>query len=162
MASSGFNLPLMSIPLYYIIASIPHAYAASVATKGNLGKYDNRSPHSANSIDRIKKSLSAAEFGKWERAKRAHVNAMENMPLFVAAVFAGLLAERTTGSGLVKAESVGLESFVVGILAARVVYTLNYIMTETVTWSYLRSVMYIGSTVWSFVVIAKAAYVLGA
>lgn len=157
MASSNFNLALMSIPAYYILASVPHAYAAYLSTKGNMAKYDNRNPHSANNIDKIKRSLSASEYAAWERAKRCHQNHLENMPLFVAAVFAGLMAERSAGQG-----SVGLDMFVMGWMGMRVVYTANYIVTESASWSYLRSLMYMAGTSWAFTVIGKAAYAIGA
>lgn len=157
MASSNFSLPLLSIPAYYVLAAIPHTYAAYLSTSGNMSKYDNRNPHSANNQDRIKRSLSARDYAAWERAKRTHQNALENMPLFVAAVFAGLMAERTAGVG-----SVGLDNFVMAWMACRVVYTVNYIMTEKASWSYLRSAMYMVSTGWAFTVIGKAAFAVGA
>ena len=156
MASSNFSLPLLSIPAYYILASVPHAYAAYLSTAGNMAKYDNRNPHSANNVDRIKRSLSARDYAAWERAKRCHANHLENMPLFVAAVFAGLMAERTAGAG-----SVGLDAFVMGWMACRVVYTANYIVTEKASWSYLRSAMYMVCTGWAFMVIGKAAFAIG-
>lgn len=157
MASSNFNLALMSIPAYFVLANVPHAYAAYVATRGDLGKHDNRNPHSANYQDKVKRSLTAKEYAAYERAKRCHLNHFENMPLFVAAVFAGLMAERSAGTG-----SVGLDSFVMGWMGCRVVYTINYILAESVSWSYLRSAMYMFSTAWAFTVIGKAAYAVGA
>lgn len=157
MASSNFNLALMSIPVYYILAFAPHLYAGMIATGGDPSKHDNRSPHSASTQDRIKKSLSAKQYATYERAKRCHQNALENMPLFVAAVFAGLMAERSAGTG-----SVGLNSFVLGWMGCRVVYTANYLVTESASWSFLRSAMYALSTSWAFVVLGKAAYAVGA
>lgn len=61
---------------------------------------------------------------------------MENMPLFIATIFAGLLAESRVGT-----DRVGLNSFVYGWMAVRVLYTANYITTETRAWSYLRSLL---------------------
>lgn len=157
MASSNFNLALMSIPAYYVLAAVPHTYAAFVSTSGDMSKYDNRNPHSANNVDKVKRSLPAKQYAKYERARRCHQNALENMPLYVAAIFAGLMAERTAGVG-----SVGLENFVMGFLGLRVVYTLNYIATESVSWSYLRSLAYMVSTGWAFTILGRAAYAVGA
>lgn len=157
MASSNFNVALVSIPVYYILATVPHAWAAYISTKGNMGKYDNRNPHSTTNQDKVKRSLTAKEYAAYERAKRCHQNHLENMPLFVATVFAGLMAERSAGSG-----SVGLDSFVVGWMGCRIIYTINYIVTESASWSYLRSAMYMVGTTWAFVVIGKAAYAVGA
>lgn len=156
MPSTNFNLALMSIPAYMVLASVPHAYGAYLATGGDRNKHDNCNPHSANAQDKIKRSLSAKRYAAYERAKRCHVNALENMPLFVAAIFAGLMAERSAGTG-----SVGLDNFVVGWMACRIVYTVNYIVTESKGWSYLRSAMYIASTGWAFTVLGKAAYAVG-
>lgn len=78
------------------------------------------------------------------------------MPLFIAAVFAGLLAEQKAGNG-----AVGLNDFVAAFLLIRVAYTINYIVTETVQWSYLRSLLYFVGAFWSFAVIGRAALVIG-
>lgn len=157
MASSNFNTALMSIPAYYALAVLPHFYAGYISTGGDASKHDNRNPHAANYQDKIKRSLPAKQYAGYERAKRCHANALENMPLFVAAILAGLMAERSAGAG-----SVGLDNFVMGFMACRVVYMLNYIVTESQNWSFLRSAMYIVSTGWAFTVLGKAAYAVGA
>lgn len=61
---------------------------------------------------------------------------MENLPLYIAAIFAGVLAESRVGT-----DKVGLNSFVYGWMAIRMLYTVNYINTETRAWSYLRSLL---------------------
>lgn len=43
----------------------------------------------------------------------------------------------------------------------RVLYTANYIVTETISWSYLRSVLYFLGTGWAFVILYRAAVILG-
>lgn len=78
------------------------------------------------------------------------------MPLFVAAVFAGLLAEQQAGEG-----AVGLDAFCVGWMVVRVLYTVNYITTESLQWSYVRSLLYFIGTGWAFTTIGRAAMVLG-
>lgn len=75
---------------------------------------------------------------------------------FVAAVFAGLLAEQRAGDG-----SVGLNTFCIGWMAIRILYTANYLMTETQKWSYLRSALYFAGTIWAFGLFYRAAVVLG-
>jgi len=76
------------------------------------------------------------------------------MPLFVGAVFAGLLAERETGV------SVGTDTFAVALLVVRVLYTVNYLTTETQKWSYVRSLLYFVGTGLCFVTIGRAALAL--
>lgn len=157
MATISFNLPLLCIPAYYVLAAYPHGHAVIVAAKGNLQRHDNRNPKSAQNTENLKKRLSAREFAAFERAESCHRNALENMPLFIAAIFAGLLAEQKVGEG-----EIGLIEFAVGWMLLRVLYTINYLVTETVQWSYLRSVLYFISTFWAFYLIGSAAFALGA
>ena len=156
MASTSFNLPLMTIPLYFALALYPHLRAATIATKGDLTLQDTRNPNGSENAAKIKKRLSPREFAAYERAKRCHANHLENGPIFVAAIFAGLLAEKV-GEG-----QVGLNAFAIGWMVVRVLYTVNYLTTETKMWSYLRTVLYNIGLLWAFVVIGRAAFVLGA
>ena len=128
-----------------------------IATKGDFKQQDNRAPHSTKNIDNIKRRLTAKEFTAYERAERCHTNSLENMPLFVSAVFAGLLAEQRAGKG-----RVGVDAFVVGSMVIRVLYTINYIKTETMRWSYVRTALYNAGVLWAFYVIGRAAFIVGA
>lgn len=71
-------------------------------------------------------------------------------------MFAGLLAEQSAGAG-----EVGLTTFCVVWMLCRIIYTVNYLMVETKTWSYLRSLTFFASTAWAFTVIGRSAFVLG-
>ncbi|KAK5132317.1 hypothetical protein LTR08_009225 [Meristemomyces frigidus] len=150
------NLPLLTIPLYYILAVYPHGHAIFAATKGNVQQHDNRNPKSSTNASNLQKHLTARQYAAYERAESCHRNHLENMPLFVATVFAGLLAEQRVGEG-----GVGLSAFCVGWMVVRTVYTANYIVAETVAWSYLRTALYFIGTLWAFLVIGRAALVLG-
>ncbi|KAK5121730.1 hypothetical protein LTR85_004605 [Meristemomyces frigidus] len=156
MSILGLNLPLLSIPAYYILAVYPHGHAITAATRGNPNKHDNRNPKSSGTQEDLKKRLSPREYAAYERAESCHRNHLENMPLFVATVFAGLLAEQRAGEG-----AVGLSTFCVGWMAVRVLYTINYIVAETQQLSYLRSLLYFVGTAWAFTTIGRAAMVLG-
>ncbi|KAK4544395.1 hypothetical protein LTR36_004286 [Oleoguttula mirabilis] len=156
MAIFGLNLPLLTIPLYYILAVYPHGHAISAATKGNMSQHDNRNPKSSTTQDSLRKRLSSREFAAFERAESCHRNHLENMPLFVATVFAGLLADQQAGNG-----AVGLSTFCVGWMVVRTLYTINYIVVETQQWSYVRSLLYFIGTGWAFLTIGRAAMVLG-
>ena len=157
MATMSFNIPLLSIPAYFILASYPHAHAMMVIAKAHMQKHDNSNPKGAKATESLKKRLSAREFAAYERAESCHRNHLENMPLFVAAIFAGLLAEQTVGAG-----AVGLTNFAVGWMVIRVLYTISYLRTEDVKWSYFRSVVYNVGSFWALYVIGKAAFVFGA
>lgn len=156
LSTWSFNLPLFSIPAFYVLAIVPHGYASVLESKGDLQKIDNRNPHSSTRLDSIKRRLTKAELARWERAESCHRNHLENMPLMIAAIFAGLLAEARAGKG-----SVDVDSFAVGWLVVRSLYTVNYILTETARWSYFRSLMYFVGTFWAFYIIGKAAVVIG-
>lgn len=77
MAIFGLNLPLLTIPLYYILAGYPHGHAVAVATKGDTKQHDNRNPKSTSNNDNLKKRLSAREFAAYERAESCHRNHLE-------------------------------------------------------------------------------------
>jgi len=150
----SINIPLLSIPLYYILAVYPHGRAILISTRGNIQTHDNRNPKSSTLASSIQKRLSPSEFAAWERAESCHRNHLENMPLFVAAIFAGILAERETGRDL------GTSSFALAWLATRVAYTVNYLRTESMKWTYLRSALYFLGTGLCFATIGRAALVL--
>ncbi|GAB1736678.1 hypothetical protein NU219Hw_g8296t1 [Hortaea werneckii] len=133
MSTASISLPVLTIPLYYILAIYPHGHASVIASKGNPKQLDNRNPKSSTMVESLRKRLSARELAAYERAESCHRNHLENMPLFVAAVLVGLLAEQRAGEG-----AIGLSAFCTGWMLIRILYTANYIVTETQQWSYDR------------------------
>ncbi|KAI7484703.1 hypothetical protein KC351_g4324 [Hortaea werneckii] len=156
MSTASISLPVLTIPLYYILAIYPHGHASVIASKGNPKQLDNRNPKSSTMADSLRKRLSASELAAYERAESCHRNHLENMPLFVAAVLVGLLAEQRAGEG-----AIGLSAFCTGWMVIRILYTANYIVTETQQWSYVRSLLYFAGTGWAFLTFYRAATVLG-
>ncbi|TKA33698.1 hypothetical protein B0A50_00534 [Salinomyces thailandicus] len=156
MATTSLSLPVLTVPLYYALAVYPHGHASFVASKGGVNKLDNRNPKSSTWQEGLKKRLSARDFAAYERAESCHRNHLENMPLLVAAVLIGLLAEQKAGEG-----EIGLSAFCVGWMALRTAYTANYLVTETQQWSILRSLLYFAGTGWAFTILYRAARVLG-
>ncbi|KAI5362973.1 Putative membrane-associated, eicosanoid/glutathione metabolism (MAPEG) protein [Septoria linicola] len=154
--ASTLNLPILSIPFYYVLAIFPHGWAINRASKGDMKRHDNRNPKGTSYHDALRKRLTVAEFAAFERAESCHRNHLENMPLYVAAVFAGLLAENRLGK-----DSIGLESFVYGWNLIRILYTANYLTTETRVWSYLRSLLYFAGTGWAFAILYRASKAFG-
>ena len=145
------NFPLLSIPLYYVLALWPHGRAISIATKGDLSKHDNRNPKSTTLIEKTKQRLSPEDFAAYERGESCHRNALENMPLFAAAIFAGLLAERDAGRDL------GTSFFAASWMIVRTLYTINYINTTSMKWTYARSGLWLVGTLLCFGMIGRAA-----
>lgn len=156
MATSTLSLPILSIPAYYVLALYPHTHAVLAATKGDFKTYDNRNPHGTDQKTKLQQRLGPKGFAKYERAENAHRNALENMPLYVAAVFAGYLAEQKAGAG-----AVGLNTFVGAWFALRIAYTVAFITIESRKWAGLRSLLYFTSTLWAFKVLGQAAFALG-
>jgi uncharacterized MAPEG superfamily protein len=148
------NFPLLSIPLYYVLAFYPHARAISVSTKGDLSKHDNRNPKSSTLLEKIKQRLSPEDFATYERCESCHRNSLENFPIFVAAIFAGLLAEREAGRDL------GTIFFAAAWLVVRLLYTINYINTTSMKWTYARSGLWAIGGALCFGMIGRAALVL--
>jgi uncharacterized MAPEG superfamily protein len=145
------NFPLLSIPIYYALAMWPHARAISIATKGDLTKHDNRNPKSTTLIEKHKQRLSPEDFAAYERGESCHRNALENMPLFLAAIFAGLLAERDAGRDL------GTSFFAASWLIVRTLYSINYVNTTSIKWSFARSGLWFVGTLLCFGMIGRAA-----
>lgn len=82
MASTGqwnLNLPLISIPLYYVLAIYPHGHSVMLGAKGDLKRHDNRNPRSTSHIDSVKRRLTKAEYAAWERAESCHSKLMSNI-----------------------------------------------------------------------------------
>jgi uncharacterized MAPEG superfamily protein len=142
-----------------VLANYPRAHAISIAAQGNLQQNvssANTNPKGSAFMEKLKKRLTVQEFAAYERAERCHVNSLENMPLFVAAIFAGLLAEQREGKG-----AIGSNQFAIGWLVVRVVYCVSYLYTETQNWSYVRTVCYNMGAIWAMVQIGRAAWALG-
>lgn len=88
------------------------------------------------------------------------------MPLFVAAVLASILAERTTARGygqeIVSGEhATGLKTFIAAWFALRAAYTVSYVQIGDHSTSFLRSAIWaVGSGLAGYQ-IYKAAALLG-
>lgn len=101
------NYSFYSIPVYWFLALVPHAYAVrfnifqtteyssidswqvAVARKANKGFWDNTNPRNTGYLE---KNIPKEALAKYERAEAAHANGMENAPYFIGAVLAGNLA----------------------------------------------------------------------
>ncbi|KAI4947517.1 hypothetical protein J4E91_006337 [Alternaria rosae] len=150
----SYNASVLAIPAYLIrmymlpVSFLPHALAVSVATRGNLLDWDNRSPRSNDMKAELKKRLPAETYAKYERMEACHANGMENLPLFMGAVILGNMA------GLPQDE---LAMFSASFLATRVAYTAAYITTSTQAPTLVRSGLWIASVSLCFRTIIRAA-----
>jgi uncharacterized MAPEG superfamily protein len=142
------NFSILSIPAYYALSFLPHAYAIRVATRGQPWKWDNRNPRSSALKSDLRSKLDPNTFALYERAEAASNNAYENMPLFTAAVILGHVV------GLDKKY---LDNFALQFLLVRAGHTLSYVATRRQRWSFLRTIFYLWSVALCVRVLVKAA-----
>lgn len=148
-------MPLLSIPAYYFLALTPRFYAHYLMSKANfIPEYTN--PYSSIHQNKLLKAVPACTVAAIERANSAHRNDMENLPLFVAAVFAGLMAEQIGGQGCTS-----LQRFVGIWMVSRVVYTVVYCAAEREARAWPRSLMFHVGWLAAFEQIWSAAKVVG-
>lgn len=148
---SIMNISGYAIPAYYLLALLPHFYAVEIIKKANNSRWDSSNPRSSNWDDTLRKSVPAATYAQYERAKAAHKNSMENMGLFMCAVILGNVAKLPTST---------LNGMVGLYLALRLGYTLAYINTTSKRWSFIRSIFFASSTLLVMTLIVKGANVL--
>ena len=146
MASTNYSL--YALPAYFVLSMLPHGYAVATIKAANNGRWNNANPRSSNLNEQLQKSVPAEVFGRYERAEAAHKNGMENLAIFSTALVLGNMAylpARTinTVAGL--------------FLALRVVYTILYIYTTTVKYSYARTATWASSILLCMYPIVRAA-----
>jgi uncharacterized MAPEG superfamily protein len=169
LQNTTYNIPVLSIIGYSVLCIVPHMVSVGIAYGDDLNGLDTTNPHGAEGKTGLQKKIGAKRYAAYERAQSCQRNHFENFPLFVSAIFAGLLAEsslRTPLKGGLSASAasaqIGVTAFAVGWLAIRVLYTANYITTETKVWASVRSLLYFAGNGWAFTVLAKSAFALGA
>jgi uncharacterized MAPEG superfamily protein len=150
-----FNWPLLSIVVHHIIALWPHVYAMRIAHRGKFADFDNRNPRGIAHQECIRKKLGSEDFATYERAEACHKNSMENLPLHIAVVVAGLYAEKLSGRDL------GLNAYAEGSIDVRIMYTIAYLRSDSRNMSYFRSVVYNLGVIWAWGVIVACAYIVG-
>ncbi|KAF9699055.1 hypothetical protein EKO04_002997 [Ascochyta lentis] len=139
------NYSFYSIPTYWFLALVPHAYAVAVAKKANKGFWDNTNPRRTGYLE---KNIPKDVFAKYERAEAAHTNGMENAPYFIGAVLAGNFA--------------GLDASTMNIytgvyIGLRALYNILYVNTTTLKNSRARSLVWIAGLLTIFTLYIKAA-----
>lgn len=150
-----YNPSILAIPVLHVLAILPHSYALSVATGGQLTHWDNRNPRSTHLRTKLRERLSADDFALFERLEACHANGMENLPLFATAVILGNMA------GLKKDGIWGLTGFAASFLAVRVLYSIVYVSNKTQGLSLVRSGLWAVSVGMCWRVIIKSAKALG-
>lgn len=164
-SSSTLNYSLLSIPAYYVFSLTPHLYAGTLLS-ANGYDVNNANPKASLSPSAIEGKVPDDVFQKYQRAENAQSNNAEQMPLYVGAVLASLIAERATMKGLGNVvsgeDAVGLTTFIAGWFAIRAAYNVAYVQIEDHKASFLRSGLWAAGSGLAFYQIYKAARILGA
>lgn len=145
------NYSIHAFTAFYLMAFVPQLYSTILIYRATNGRYNNVNPRGASSFETYKKGCDKATYDRFERARAAHANAMENLPLFAAAMICANMA------GL----DVGLVNMVCGIfLGLRAVHSLLYIAIEKHALSHARSIVWNASAVCCVYLLIKSGNVL--
>lgn len=147
----GTNYSFYAIPVSFILVFAPQIYAVSIVRNTKAIKIDNANPRGETYAQSLKKNLSKEDFGKFERARAAHVNGYENFPLFAAAVICGNMAKLDPGT---------LNTMTGLFLVLRTVYNVAYVRTTTQQWSILRTGVWASSVLCCLFLLSKAGSVM--
>ncbi|OCL15090.1 hypothetical protein AOQ84DRAFT_370689 [Glonium stellatum] len=145
------NYSIYSIPVYWFMTLAPHSYGLLIIKKANNGYWDNRNPRGVGVVAMYKKSVPALTFAKFEKAEAAHKNGMENAPLFIGAIILANMANLDPNT---------LNTVTGTYLLLRLAYTITYIKVTKNKYSYLRTGLWLSSTILLIYLITKAGNVL--
>lgn len=130
---STTNIGLYSVPAGFLLCMLPHWYAIRLLSKNSgTGGFDNTNPRNQGAS--LQGKLSAADYGKWQRAEAAQQNGFDSLPLFASAVGIASLAR-------VPAQTVNNLS--VAYLASRALYNILYINTTDNAKAGIRSLTWL-------------------
>ncbi|KAL8929279.1 MAG: hypothetical protein Q9208_001362 [Pyrenodesmia sp. 3 TL-2023] len=116
------NYSVYSIPIYFLMNFAPHVYSVALITNRNPARYNNVNPKASSNLDSFRKRATAATYSRWERARAAHSNGYESLPLLVAAVVLGNMAKLDAGT---------MNWAFGAFLVLRAAYIVAYIKIET-------------------------------
>lgn len=135
-------------------------YATSILG-ANGYQFNNANPKASLSPSSVQGKVPDAVFQKYQRAENAQSNNMEQMPFYIAAVLASIMAERATVRGQTGTSDTGLTSFVATFFAIRAAYNILYIQVSDHSVSFLRSGAWAAGMGVMGYQIYKAAQILG-
>ncbi|KAF3396382.1 hypothetical protein F1880_006756 [Penicillium rolfsii] len=144
---SGNNYSIHSIIAAYGLGIAPHGYYFVKMMANAKGQSSNILPR--ENLTNLKGHISGQVWDKLARARGAHLNAMEGIPMFAAAMLAGNLA---------KLPAKDLNWFAFDYLGARVLYTMAYMGVKSEAASYLRTGLWAWSISIPILVLFKSAH----
>ncbi|KAK2624379.1 hypothetical protein QTJ16_006329 [Diplocarpon rosae] len=125
------------IPAAWLVAFLPHAYAASLSKK-----FDNKSPRTYVGSLQEDQSIDQATRDRIVRSEGAQSNGFENLGLFAAAVVAGNVAGLPAQT---------LNTLTGAYIASRVLYNYIYVTNTSDAAANLRGVVFVSGVglVWT-------------
>ncbi|KAE8412384.1 hypothetical protein BDV36DRAFT_300953 [Aspergillus pseudocaelatus] len=145
---SNSNYSIYSIIAAYGLGAAPHGYYLVKMMANAKGQSSNILPR--ENLTNLKGKISTQVWDKLARARGAHLNAMEGIPMFAAAMLAGNLAKLPAND---------LNYMAVDYLASRMLYTAVYMGVKSELGSYLRTGIWawsISIPIWVLVRAGKA------
>ncbi|KAH8424240.1 uncharacterized protein LDX57_001998 [Aspergillus melleus] len=125
---STTNYSIASIIAAYGVGAAPHGYYLVQMMANAKGQASNILPR--ENLSKLKGNIPAAVWDTMARARGAHSNAMEGLPMFAAAMIAGNVAKLPADElNVLAAEYIG----------ARILYTAVYMGVRSEALSYLRT-----------------------
>lgn len=125
----GFNFPLFSVPVAFLLCYIPHGIRVAIAKKANA--YDHTNPRYQTEFA---EALSAEQAYLQRRLIGAHNNQLETIGVYAA----GIVANVTR-----KSLSWPIHLMAALYIAFRVIYVVVYVSPQ-VAGGYLRSLAFMG------------------
>ncbi|KAL8900826.1 MAG: hypothetical protein Q9207_005503 [Kuettlingeria erythrocarpa] len=145
------NYSVYSIPIFFLMNFAPHVYSVFLFTDNAPARWNNANPKATSNLDSFRKRAPAATYSRWERARAAHSNGYENLPILIAAVVLGNMAKLDAGT---------MNWAFGAVLVFRAAYILAYINIESQQWSHSRSVIFNVASAVCLWIIFKAGNVL--
>ncbi|OOQ91194.1 hypothetical protein PEBR_01350 [Penicillium brasilianum] len=146
---SSNNYSIHSIVAAYGLGIAPHGYYIVKMMANSKGQSSNILPR--ENLYNLKGRIPGQVWDKLARARGAHLNAMEGIPMFAAAMLAGNLA---------KLPAKDLNWLAFDYLSARVLYTMAYMGVKSEAASYLRTGLWAWSISVPIWVLLKSAHAI--
>ncbi|KAI0779161.1 hypothetical protein BC629DRAFT_594223 [Irpex lacteus] len=140
-------LSLYSIPLVWVTAFYPVTLKTGILSSSPVG-YNNLQPRQNVERARSPSGLDKATADLVSRYEGAHLNGMENLPLWLAAILAGHFAGLSHRT---------LNYFSAAYISTRVLYNYVYVNQQTVAQSWARSALYFAGLSMPLTILVKSA-----
>ncbi|PGH11186.1 hypothetical protein AJ79_05028 [Helicocarpus griseus UAMH5409] len=143
---SNNNWSMHSIAGAFTLGLVPHGYY--VLKLASAGQLSNLAPR--DHFSSLKGRVPSEMWNKLCRARGAHLNALEGLPLFAAAMIAGNVARVPVSD---------LNTIAAEYIGARIIYTALYMGVKSEGVSYLRTGVWawsVGLPLWGLIKAGRA------